>query len=394
VSACMRVWIALILSFLPAWVYGLEFGEITLYSYCEEPFDAEIELLGSESLRPEDITIRLAFAEEFRKADIPYRAFLSNFRFNISRITTNTLTPRTFIKISTQDPIQQPLIEFLIDVRWNAGHLVRGYTLSLDPIPSHPLSLKERHAAFLEKERRFSEEKLALEMIRAITHTNILSRFIGSMSYGGAIEMRRLSMEVLLQACVESQQSISLTSRMHPPTQTISASAERLRDSIKKSKTSTPSVQSISGQAFLKSISQSNKAVTAGVWMLMGFLLFFTLKWRKKINRVRRVTSPAGVTTHPSHAPQSQATFTQTALSVTEQSMRPIESNESKVFQHEMALKLELAEYYRDVGDVENALDLLREVLQRGNKQDQALAERLIFSIENTDLHASSHALQ
>lgn len=121
----------LTLSIFPTVAFSLGFGEIKLFSYLNQPLDAEIDLLGAENFDPERLMVTLASAQEFKRAGLERPFFLSQLRFEVQRSST-----RTFIKISTKEPIKQPYLDFLIDLSWAGGRLVRGYTLLLDPAPT------------------------------------------------------------------------------------------------------------------------------------------------------------------------------------------------------------------------------------------------------------------
>ena len=38
-----------------------------------------------------------------------------------------------FLKITTHDPIREPIIEFTVDIGWSDGHVVREYSFLIDP---------------------------------------------------------------------------------------------------------------------------------------------------------------------------------------------------------------------------------------------------------------------
>ncbi len=121
--------------------YGLSFGEVKLYSYLNEPLDAEVELLGTDSTDSDQISVSLASAQEFARAGLERPFFLSLLRFEVVRAANHT-----FIKITSKDAIKQPYLDFLIDLAWPGGRLVRGYTLLLDPAPFNSGSVHEKRA--------------------------------------------------------------------------------------------------------------------------------------------------------------------------------------------------------------------------------------------------------
>lgn len=131
--------ISLSLSLLPSTVLAFGFGEVKLFSYLDEPLDAEVELLGTENFDPTRILVTLASAQEFKKAGLARPFLLSNLQFQVERRGIHTV-----VKITSSEAIHQPYLEYLIDLSWPGGRLVRGYTLLLDPAPPGTLPLHER----------------------------------------------------------------------------------------------------------------------------------------------------------------------------------------------------------------------------------------------------------
>lgn len=119
--------------------HAVGFGEIKLYSHLNEPLDAEIELQGTESYDPERLVVTLASAQEFKRAGLERPFFLTQFRFVILRKGNHT-----YIHITSNDPIKQPYLDFLIDLTWPGGRIVRGYTMLLDPAPAGGGRIHER----------------------------------------------------------------------------------------------------------------------------------------------------------------------------------------------------------------------------------------------------------
>lgn len=132
--------VTLAFSAIPNFAFALGFGEVKLYSFIDEPLDAEIELLGAESFEPERILVSLASSQEFKRAALARPFLLSQLRFQVLRATNNA----TVLRVTTHENIRQPYLEFLIDLSWPGGRLVRGYTLLLDPAPPGTLPLLQR----------------------------------------------------------------------------------------------------------------------------------------------------------------------------------------------------------------------------------------------------------
>ncbi len=118
--------------------FALGLGNIESHSDLNQPLSAEIEVTGLGDVALSDITVALASAEAFEKVGLERPFFLTSLKFVLERKPDGT----TVILMSTRDAIKEPFVDFLIEVDWPAGHMLREYTILLDP----PLFLEERPA--------------------------------------------------------------------------------------------------------------------------------------------------------------------------------------------------------------------------------------------------------
>jgi pilus assembly protein FimV len=109
--------------------YALGLGEVTLKSTLNQPLVAEIELLDAKTLAPGEVVPVLASAEDFNRAGVDRQYFLTDLTF------TPVLRPdgKSVIRVSSTKPVREPYLNFLIEVLWPSGRLLREYTLLLDP---------------------------------------------------------------------------------------------------------------------------------------------------------------------------------------------------------------------------------------------------------------------
>ena len=119
--------------------YALGLGEVTLKSALNQPLVAEIELLDAKSFAPGEVVPILASAEDFNRAGVDRQYFLTDLKF------TPVLRPdgKSVIQVSSSKPVREPYLNFLVEVIWPSGRLLREYTLLLDP----PLYSPETTAA-------------------------------------------------------------------------------------------------------------------------------------------------------------------------------------------------------------------------------------------------------
>ncbi len=109
--------------------YALGLGEVKLKSALNQPLVAEIELLDAKNLAPGEVVPVLASAEDFNRAGVDRQYFLTDLTF------TPVLRPdgKSVIRVSSTKPVREPYLNFLIEVLWPSGRLLREYTLLLDP---------------------------------------------------------------------------------------------------------------------------------------------------------------------------------------------------------------------------------------------------------------------
>ncbi|WP_137885405.1 FimV/HubP family polar landmark protein [Pseudomonas sp. 2FE] len=108
---------------------ALGLGEVTLKSALNQPLVAEIELVEVRDLASNEVIPNLASPEEFNKAGVDRQYFLTDLKF------TPVLKPngKSVIRVTSSKPVREPYLNFLVEVLWPSGRVLREYTLLLDP---------------------------------------------------------------------------------------------------------------------------------------------------------------------------------------------------------------------------------------------------------------------
>ena len=129
--------IAFISTLVPLAASGLGFGNIESKSALNQPLDARIPLLSADSQDLDSVSVSLASPEAFKRAGVDRPFSLSRLRFEVVK---NGGKP--YIHVTSRDPVKEPFLDFLLEVRWPGGRVMREYTLLLDP----PVYTKEQSA--------------------------------------------------------------------------------------------------------------------------------------------------------------------------------------------------------------------------------------------------------
>ena len=109
--------------------HALGLGDAKVNSNLNQPLVAEIELVNTGGLTDAEILPGLATREEFLKAGIDRVYFLSDIRFEVQRNESGE--PK--VVLTTKKPVREPFINFLVEVIWPSGRLLREYALLIDP---------------------------------------------------------------------------------------------------------------------------------------------------------------------------------------------------------------------------------------------------------------------
>ena len=124
-----RIWLLpAVLMASEAWALGL--GDIRLSSALNEPLRAEIDLLSATPEELANLHIELASADTFERYDLDKPADLGSLQFEV--IGSGGLDGN-LIRVTSQKPIREPFLSFLVEASWSRDRLLREYTLLLDP---------------------------------------------------------------------------------------------------------------------------------------------------------------------------------------------------------------------------------------------------------------------
>jgi len=136
----VAVAVASCLSFAPWMVEAAGLGKITVLSGLGQPLRAEVEV-NATSAEMATMTARLAPANVFREAGVDYGSGLYDLRFSLEKRARGSV-----VKVTSSRPVNEPFLNFLVELNWSAGSVVREYTFLLDP-PDMPIKSAGRPAS-------------------------------------------------------------------------------------------------------------------------------------------------------------------------------------------------------------------------------------------------------
>jgi pilus assembly protein FimV len=120
------VFVALASLAAPADAAGL--GRLSVQSGLGQPLRAEVEVTSLTRDEAQSLSARLAQPDAFRQAGLEFNPALTGLRFAIE-----PRGGRTFVRITSSQPINEPFVDLLLELNWASGKFVREYTFLLDP---------------------------------------------------------------------------------------------------------------------------------------------------------------------------------------------------------------------------------------------------------------------
>ncbi len=134
----LSLMLVLTLGFVPLAAQALGLGDIRPNSALNQKFDAEIKLTSVAKGQIDDVRVSMASDAAFKRSGVDRIYLLSKLRFKPQLKSDGT----AIIRVTSSEPIREPFLNFLIEVNWPKGRLVREYTVLLDP----PVTLERKPA--------------------------------------------------------------------------------------------------------------------------------------------------------------------------------------------------------------------------------------------------------
>ena len=126
--------LALLLLTVSIRLNALGLGEIEMQSALNQPMKADISLTSVAGVDTSQIKIALASREAHERLGLSRAKILNNFKFEV----VGDGGGMAVIKVSGTEPVREPYLEFLLEMVWENGRMVREYTVLVDPPVTMP----------------------------------------------------------------------------------------------------------------------------------------------------------------------------------------------------------------------------------------------------------------
>ena len=110
-------------------LHALGLGEINMQSALNQPMNAAIELTSAAGTNLSKVTVRLASQADHQRIGLSRSRILNDFDFSVE--TDNR--GNAVIRITSNSAVHEPFLEFLLELTWPNGRLLREYTVLVDP---------------------------------------------------------------------------------------------------------------------------------------------------------------------------------------------------------------------------------------------------------------------
>ena len=109
-------------------VLAFTLGDISLESALNEPLLANIQLLELDGLNEAQILVNLGSEADFQRVGVDPLPLLNELEFDVIVLSAT----EGVVRITSPEAIVEPYLNFVLNVRWPSGRVIREYTVLLD----------------------------------------------------------------------------------------------------------------------------------------------------------------------------------------------------------------------------------------------------------------------
>jgi pilus assembly protein FimV len=108
---------------------ALTLGRLSVLSFLGQPLVAEIEVPEISPEESNSLRVGIANAEAFKSAGLDYSAVVAELSITGKRRADG----RVILEVRGSQPVTAPFVDLVLEITWNAGRMLRDYTVLLDP---------------------------------------------------------------------------------------------------------------------------------------------------------------------------------------------------------------------------------------------------------------------
>ena len=120
---------ALILNLLTSAAHAVSIGDLELKSVLGERLIAEISLRDTADLGLPDIKVGRANSETYKKLNAEPPPVYQHLKYEVRQANG-----RYIVAVSSDEPMKEPYLEFILEVKWPTGQAYKSFSVLIDPI--------------------------------------------------------------------------------------------------------------------------------------------------------------------------------------------------------------------------------------------------------------------
>ncbi len=148
-------------------VVALGLGEIELKSSLNQPLNAEVSLLSATDAELQELKVTIGSSAAFENAGIERPLFLTKLRFDVK----TSADGKPVVRITSREVVQEPFLDFLLEISWSKGRLLREYTVLVDPPVTMPAAAPALQAPVAQQVTPSARTTGSFQPARRVSHT-------------------------------------------------------------------------------------------------------------------------------------------------------------------------------------------------------------------------------
>ena len=117
--------------------WALSLGAATVQSSLGQGLRAEVDVSTATDAEADSLTAEIASGQAYAAGNLDFSPALKDLKISLQRRASGGMV----IRIVGDRPVNEPVLQVLLDVRWSTGKMVRSFTLFIDP-PAAPEKTK------------------------------------------------------------------------------------------------------------------------------------------------------------------------------------------------------------------------------------------------------------